>query len=167
MANVFADVAVARSAPPQTDASRITEESCTQYNILKLARYLFRHTGDPGRSMRCASRTQRQHSLSPTCTCTPHAALADFYERAILNDVIGIQKIRDSADNPQHSHHAHRHPHPPHMAAHLGQLNADQEAHGGWRRDTLEAAPAAPGSGLARPANYQVSADGCTWCRGR
>ncbi|EFN58808.1 hypothetical protein CHLNCDRAFT_56904 [Chlorella variabilis] len=113
-----------------TDASRITEESCTQYNILKLARYLFRHTGDP--------------------------ALADFYERAILNDVIGIQKIRDSADNPQHSHHAHRHPHPPHMAAHLGQLNADQEAHGGWRRDTLEAAPAAPGSGLARPANYQI-----------
>ena len=33
----------------QTDASALTEESCTQYNMLKTARYLFRHTGDPGR----------------------------------------------------------------------------------------------------------------------
>ncbi|KAL4434022.1 hypothetical protein ABPG75_000463 [Micractinium tetrahymenae] len=62
-----------------TGASQMTEESCTQYNILKIARYLFRFTGEP--------------------------ALADFYERAILNDVIGIQKM-------PHSHQLGGHPHP-------------------------------------------------------
>ena len=36
-----------------------TEETCTQYNMLKVARYLFRWTGAPG--------------------------FADYYERAILN----------------------------------------------------------------------------------
>lgn len=44
-----------------------TEEICTQYNILKIARYLFRWTGA--------------------------AALADFYERAILNGLIGTQRM--------------------------------------------------------------------------
>ena len=34
--------------PLQTDAAFLTEESCTQYNVLKLARWLFRHTGDAG-----------------------------------------------------------------------------------------------------------------------
>ncbi len=32
----------------QADAAFLTEESCTQYNVLKLARWLFRHTGDAG-----------------------------------------------------------------------------------------------------------------------
>ena len=40
--------ACAASLALQTDASALTEESCTQYNMLKTARYLFRHTGDPG-----------------------------------------------------------------------------------------------------------------------
>ena len=33
---------------PQPDAAALTEESCTQYNMLKIARYLFRWTGDAG-----------------------------------------------------------------------------------------------------------------------
>ncbi|PSC73151.1 hypothetical protein C2E20_3677 [Micractinium conductrix] len=67
-----------------TDASYLTEESCTQYNMLKLARYMFRHTGDP--------------------------ALADYYERAILNGVIGIQKRPHDHDHSRHSlAHSHGH----------------------------------------------------------
>ena len=43
-----------------------TEESCTQYNVLKIARHLFRWQAEPG--------------------------FADFYERAILNGIVGNQK---------------------------------------------------------------------------
>ena len=43
----------------QSDAAATTHESCTTYNILKIARALFRWTGDPD--------------------------LADFSERAMLN----------------------------------------------------------------------------------
>lgn len=49
-----------------------TQETCTQYNVLKIARYLFRWTGE--------------------------AAFADFYERAILNGLIGTQRIPGNAD---------------------------------------------------------------------
>eukprot|EP01046_Picozoa_sp_COSAG06_P055484 COSAG06_NODE_10212_length_1725_cov_3.840461_2_plen_82_part_00 len=40
-----------------------TEESCTQYNILKVARHLFKWTAS--------------------------SSLGDFYERAIMNGIIG------------------------------------------------------------------------------
>ena len=43
----------------QQEHATETEETCTQYNMLKIARYLFRWTGAP--------------------------AFADYYERAILN----------------------------------------------------------------------------------
>lgn len=43
-----------------------TEESCTQYNVLKIARHLIRWTAD--------------------------AAAADFYERGILNGIVGNQR---------------------------------------------------------------------------
>ena len=43
-----------------------TEESCTQYNVLKIARHLFRWRAEP--------------------------RYADFYERAILNGIVGNQK---------------------------------------------------------------------------
>ncbi|XP_065196675.1 uncharacterized protein LOC135828155 [Sycon ciliatum] len=43
-----------------------TEETCTTYNILKVARHLFKWTGS--------------------------AALADFYERALLNGIMGVQR---------------------------------------------------------------------------
>eukprot|EP00041_Stephanoeca_diplocostata_P030284 m.912521 g.912521 ORF g.912521 m.912521 type:complete len:893 (+) comp23727_c0_seq18:76-2754(+) len=46
-----------------------TEESCTQYNILKVARHLFEWTGD--------------------------SHLGDFYERAILNGILGNQNKED------------------------------------------------------------------------
>merc|ERR1719272_2557946 len=46
-----------------------TQESCTQYNVLKVARHLFTWNADP--------------------------SLADFYERAILNGVIGNQNRQD------------------------------------------------------------------------
>jgi DUF1680 family protein len=49
--------------------TRQTEESCTQYNILKVARHLFQWSADP--------------------------ALADYYERAILNGMIGNQNRLD------------------------------------------------------------------------
>lgn len=48
-----------------------TEESCTQYNVLKIARHLFQWEAD--------------------------AAFADFYERAILNGIIGNQNRLDSS----------------------------------------------------------------------
>ena len=43
-----------------------TEETCTTYNILKVARHLFKWTGS--------------------------AHLADFYERALLNGILGVQR---------------------------------------------------------------------------
>ena len=43
----------------QQEHATETEETCTQYNMLKIARYLFRWTGAP--------------------------AFLDYYERAILN----------------------------------------------------------------------------------
>ena len=45
-----------------------TEESCTQYNILKVARHLF--------------------------TWTANASYADFAERAVLNGILGNQVSR-------------------------------------------------------------------------
>lgn len=44
-----------------------TEETCTQYNMLKLARYLFRWTGN--------------------------ATYADYYEKAITNGLLGTQRM--------------------------------------------------------------------------
>ncbi|KAK3239640.1 hypothetical protein CYMTET_50452 [Cymbomonas tetramitiformis] len=46
-----------------------TEESCTQYNMLKVARHLFQWSAE--------------------------AAYADFYERAILNGILGNQNLLD------------------------------------------------------------------------
>ena len=51
----------------QPGRALFTEETCTQYNILKVARALFRHTGQ--------------------------ARLADFYETAILNGILGTQRM--------------------------------------------------------------------------
>ena len=55
----------------QGDATE-TEETCTQYNMLKIARYLFRWTGN--------------------------VTYADYYERAITNGLLGTQRM--PADNP-------------------------------------------------------------------
>lgn len=48
-----------------------TEESCTQYNVLKVARHVFGWEAEP--------------------------ALADFYERAIENGIVGNQRFDDGA----------------------------------------------------------------------
>lgn len=48
------------------DAGALTQESCTTYNVLKVARSIFQWTADP--------------------------SVADFYERALLNGVLGIQR---------------------------------------------------------------------------
>lgn len=85
-------------------ASQMTEESCTQYNILKVARYLFRFTGE--------------------------AALADFYERAILNDVIGVQKMPHAHQLGGAAHaHAHGlgHPH-----SHVHNDKSSSGGHDAW-----------------------------------
>jgi DUF1680 family protein len=47
-----------------------TEESCTQYNVLKIARHMFTWSAEP--------------------------ALADFYERAIENGIVGNQRLDDA-----------------------------------------------------------------------
>lgn len=52
---------------PQQEHATETEETCTQYNMLKIARYLFRWTGAP--------------------------VFADYYERAILNGLLGTQRM--------------------------------------------------------------------------
>ena len=44
-----------------------TEETCTQYNMLKIAGYLFRWTGN--------------------------VTYADYYERAIMNGLLGTQRM--------------------------------------------------------------------------
>jgi len=49
-----------------------TEESCTQYNVLKIARHMFTWSAEP--------------------------ALADFYERAIENGIVG--KVPGSSREP-------------------------------------------------------------------
>ena len=51
----------------QEGAGRNTEETCTTYNMMKLARYLFRWTGN--------------------------ASYVDYYERAILNGMLGVQRM--------------------------------------------------------------------------
>ena len=49
----------------QREDSLETQEICTQYNILKIARSIFRWTGDVG--------------------------AADFYERALVNGILGVR----------------------------------------------------------------------------
>lgn len=71
----------------QQEHATETEETCTQYNMLKIARYLFRWTGAP--------------------------AFADYYERAILNGLVGTQRM--PAD--YRSHDAASSPHPADVAA--------------------------------------------------
>ena len=53
-------------APQQHDALE-TQETCTQYNILKIARSMFTWSGD--------------------------VRIADFYERAMLNGIIGVSRM--------------------------------------------------------------------------
>lgn len=53
-----------------------TEESCTQYNTLKVARHLYMWSGDP--------------------------KLADYYERALLNGITGNQNVSVSSDVKRH-----------------------------------------------------------------
>jgi DUF1680 family protein len=51
----------------QEGAGRNTEETCTTYNMMKIARYLFRWTGNP--------------------------RYADYYERAVSNGMLGSQRM--------------------------------------------------------------------------
>lgn len=62
----------------QSGAAANTQESCTTYNILKIARSLFRFSGNP--------------------------VYVDFYERAILNGVLGIQRHGHAHAHHQDSH---------------------------------------------------------------
>ena len=105
----------------QSDAAANTQESCTQYNILKIARSLFRWTGD--------------------------AAYADFYERAILNGVLGVQRKPHShapsaaAAAAAHTHtHTHTHSHIPALGVELEAIAASNALH----------------ASSPRPANYKV-----------
>ncbi len=51
----------------QAPASRNTQETCTTYNVLKIARSLLQWTGA--------------------------GSYADFYERALLNGILGTQRV--------------------------------------------------------------------------
>ncbi len=66
-----------------------TQETCTQYNILKIARSLFRWTGE--------------------------VAYADFYERALINGILGTARL------------------PPEDWPEVGQAGCRRS---GWRRTT-------------------------------
>ncbi|KAG2492013.1 hypothetical protein HYH03_009742 [Edaphochlamys debaryana] len=70
-----------------------TEETCTQYNILKVARALFRWTGN--------------------------VSYADFYERALLNGILGTARLPDPAEGEAHHLHLHDHSHHGHDHLHL------------------------------------------------
>ena len=66
------------------DAGGNTQESCTTYNILKIARSLFLWTGFP--------------------------EFVDFYERGLLNGVVGVQRLEDGGgDHHVHENHQHHH----------------------------------------------------------
>ena len=66
-----------------------TEETCTQYNMLKIARYLFSWTGN--------------------------VTYADYYERAIMNGLLGTQRMpaSDHRENKslEHQHQQQQHQH--------------------------------------------------------
>jgi len=68
-----------------------TQEICTQYNVLKIARSLFRWTGD--------------------------VRLADFYERALVNGILGVTRLTDDDVHVGAHHHDH-HGDDPHGADH-------------------------------------------------
>ena len=59
-----------------------TEETCTQYNMLKIARYLFTWTGN--------------------------VTYADYYERAITNGLLGTQRMPFEQNTPQLSQEQHQ-----------------------------------------------------------
>ena len=117
-----------------------TQESCTQYNILKVARYIFRWSGAP--------------------------AVADFYERAVLNGVIGIQRKPHAHSHGDHGHdhshgigddHSHSHGHSHIREAHGGRALGEQapgdRAHVGWGAAVaapalVDPAPPAAGPGV-------------------
>ena len=61
----------------QGDATE-TEETCTQYNMLKIARYLFRWTGN--------------------------VTYADYYERAITNGLVGTQRMPEGGPAKPQTH---------------------------------------------------------------
>ncbi|WP_040166158.1 beta-L-arabinofuranosidase domain-containing protein [Microbacterium gorillae] len=64
--------------PPQTVAGDIghrNAETCATYNLLKIARLLFSHTGD--------------------------AAYMAYYERGVLNQILGSRAALDSDDSPE------------------------------------------------------------------
>lgn len=108
----------------------------------------------------------------------PPAALADYYERAILNDVIGIQHLPPDPANPHLHSHSHPHPHPhPHTHRHAlpgargGAASAAGHMHpaparlpdvgmlaAGGAGAVDAAAMAAAYAAQPRPDNYQV------WC---
>lgn len=70
----------------QEGSGRDTEETCTTYNMLKIARYLFRWSGDP--------------------------RYADYYERAVMNGMLGVQRMPAEYASNMHDHsHGHSHVH--------------------------------------------------------
>ncbi|GIL43375.1 hypothetical protein Vafri_1144 [Volvox africanus] len=99
---------LAHSIIEQKDAVE-TQETCTQYNIMKIARSLFRWTGD--------------------------VAYADFYERALLNGILGTARLppEDWAERAlphRHGEDAHHHHH--HHVNHLRRslVTASEQHHG-------------------------------------
>ncbi|EFJ44751.1 hypothetical protein VOLCADRAFT_106211 [Volvox carteri f. nagariensis] len=100
---------MADSVIKQKDAVE-TQETCTQYNILKIARSLFRWTGN--------------------------VAYADFYERALLNGILGTARLPPE-DWPEralpHRHgedaHHHHHHHVNHLRRSLVTLSSGPGQH--------------------------------------
>lgn len=200
----------------QARAGASTQESCTQYNMLKIARRMFAWTGSPGTGVgwgsggvcrvalpcsglaMCVSTALQEASMlpsplqlhSPAFVAAGHgcraghdharclfllAEVADYYEKAMLNGVIGIQRKPHAHDGNGHGpHHEHRHGH--HMHHHEshdsgaagGELRARDQAAGNHQPGTsvveheeIAKLMHAAYEAQPRPANAQVGLVEC------
>ena len=128
-------------------------------------------------------------TLSRDLVLPAPAALADLYERAILNGMIGIQKMPPHNSHPPRHTHGGQHTHASHFhlnSSSTPQIRLHGDGGGGRRRGeaqgeersgqmgrlaTAGAAAPMPASlqevgGLARPENYKVTRC-CCCCRCR
>ncbi|KAL6784122.1 hypothetical protein ACKKBG_A04880 [Auxenochlorella protothecoides x Auxenochlorella symbiontica] len=120
------------------DSGAVSQESCTQYNMLKIARRMFTWSGSP--------------------------AMADYYELAMQNGVLGIQRKPHSHDDQHdhlhehHQHHAHLHQrqHQHHLGLGREQVQEVPEQGRPASSDSLTAAMTAVYETQPRPADHQV-----------
>ncbi|KAG2455135.1 hypothetical protein HYH02_000954 [Chlamydomonas schloesseri] len=127
-----------------------TQETCTQYNILKIARSLFRWTGD--------------------------VRYADFYERALVNGILGTARLPPE-DWPEHAlpkrgrggrnhHHHHHHHHVNRLRNSLDTATGQQQAQDAASQlalDQLQVGAGASGAVLVSPHRRPHNEEWLNW----